>query len=113
MGFIKKDGYTSERLGVTIEQAYAKITHINIHENTAHVTFSIQQNRDDIDIKPSIDNVFTTHEINKTLPIYEQIYIEAKEKFFNDWEDDIVVEETTDEVTEEAVEESIEETVEE
>ncbi len=111
MGLIKNDGYTSEKLGITIPQAYARLISVSLDCNgNANAMFNIHQNREDTVEKSPVDQVYINTKVDKNLPIYEQIYIVAKEKIFGGWEDDIV----TDIIEEvEEVEDIIEETVEE
>ena len=91
MGLIKKNNYNIEELGITVPQAYARLISISLDCNgNANAIFNIHQNREDTVRKSPLDKVYIDTKINKDLPIYEQIYIAAKETIFNDWEDDIV-----------------------
>lgn len=90
MGFIRKD-YEVKDIGITIPSAYAKITNINIGEDgVVYSMFDIQQTREDIGVKDSLETISFKTPIDKTQPIYAQVYIAAKEELFKDWEDDIV-----------------------
>lgn len=90
MGFIRKD-YEIKDLGIIIPTAYAKISNVHIDsQGNAYASFEIQQSRNDIAIKNSLENIYLFKLIDKTQPIYAQLYIAAKEEFFADWEDDIV-----------------------
>ena len=90
MGF-KKNNYKNEAIGITLPTAYAQITNINIQaNNVAFVNFTIQQDRNAISTKEPFEIVYFNCDIDKSLPIYEQIYLKAKENIFVDWEDDIV-----------------------
>ena len=90
MGFIRKN-YEVKDLGITIPSAYAKISNIHIDiEGKAYATFEVQQSREDVAKKQSLEIVSFSKEIDKTQPIYSQLYIAAKEELFSDWEDDIV-----------------------
>ena len=91
MGFIKKTNYTVNKLGMVLPIAYAIIDHISIGKNgKALATFNIQQTREDALQKNPLEKINVTVDIDKTQPIYSQIYVAAKETNFIDWEDDIV-----------------------
>ena len=93
MGLIKKDNYNVEELGITIPQAYARLISISLDCNgNANAIFNIHQNREDTVKKSPLDKAYINTKIDKDLPVYEQIYIAAKEEIFADWEDDIVEE---------------------
>ena len=93
MGFIKKGEYTVKDLGIAVPNAYAKIGHVSINEaGFAHATFNIQQNREDAIQKNPLERISITATIDKTQPIYAQLYVIAKESEFADWEDDIIEE---------------------
>lgn len=97
MGFIKKDSYVVTDLGIEIPTAYAKIAHVSINDKgVAHAVFNIQQNREDAVQKNPFERISISAQIDKTQPIYAQLYVIAKESEFMDWEDDIV-EETVEE----------------
>ena len=90
MGFIRKN-YEVKDIGITIPSAYAKITNVYIGEDdVAYTTFAIQQTRDDIGKKDSLETVSFRSTIVKTQPIYTQIYTAAKAELFADWEDNII-----------------------
>jgi hypothetical protein len=89
MGFKKKD-YELTNLGLKLSEAYAQISDINCDlEGNCNALFKIQSTRDNMS-KEALENVFVSCKINKTLPIYEQVYNQAKLENFIDWEDDIV-----------------------
>lgn len=91
MGLIKKNNYTIEDLGIVLEQAYAQIRNVTIDiDGNASVIFVIQQDRESIATKQPIDVISWRCNVDKSLPIFEQIYIKAKEEIFNGWEDNIV-----------------------
>lgn len=91
MGLIKKGNYDIEGLGITIPQAYARLISVSLDCNgNANAVFNIHQNREDTVEKSPLDKVYINTKIDKDLPVYEQIYIAAKEEIFADWEDDIV-----------------------
>lgn len=88
---LKTTNYTVPEINITIPTAYAQITYLDININgEAHAIFDVQQTRDDIKENKSLESfdLFTT--IDKSLPVYEQLYTKAKEYKFIDWEDDIV-----------------------
>lgn len=94
MGLIKKDGYNVK--GVELETAYAKINRLYIERgNLARTYFGISNNRENINEGNSLVELEFPCYVDKNLPIYEQVYVLAKENLFQGWEDDIVVEEPT------------------
>lgn len=109
MGFIKKN-YVNERMGIELPEAYARICDISVDGgNNAQAIFIIQQSREATYDKQPIDGVVFNMCIDRSKPVYEQIYSAAKESIFSDWEDDIPAEPTVDapadaEVTEEGAE---------
>jgi len=91
MGF-KKSNYEAKAFGITIPEAYARITKVNVDvDGKATATFEIQQNRENVGAKASLALVPFKCDIDKELPLYKQIYEKAKVKTFKDWEDDIVL----------------------
>lgn len=91
MGLKLTTGYEIKNMGITIPEAYAKISFVEIDSNgIANATIDIQQTREDVLNKKSLDRVYIQKEINKEEPIYSQLYIAAKKEIFADWEDDIV-----------------------
>lgn len=87
---LKTTNYTVFELGLTIDNAYAKIYSICIDNyGNAKAVIAIQQSRDTIDTLEPLE----LHEVNfiadKTQPIFEQAYIAAKANGFNLWDDDI------------------------
>ena len=94
---LKTTNYEIKDLGITVPDAYAQITSIFADKNgKAYADFSIQQNRDDIGIKEAFTKESISCTIDKTQPIYTQVYNNAKETIFKDWEDDIVDETATE-----------------
>ena len=92
MGFIKKD-YVNEKMGLALPGAYARICDISIDsENNAQAIFIIQQSREATYAKQPIDGVVFNMRIDRSKPVYEQIYAAAKETIFADWEDDVPTE---------------------
>ena len=97
---LKTTNYHIEDIGITVPNAYAQVTHINVNlDGTATAMVQIQQTREDIGIKAPLSTEMLRCNINKDLPLYTQVYEAAKLNTFKDWEDDIVEVETT--VTEE------------
>lgn len=89
---LKTHSYSVDDLGLTIPIAYAKITDITIDpDGNANAVFAIQQSREEVNTSRPLEEKRITCQIDKTLPIYEQIYNTAKVFMFKDWEDDIVV----------------------
>ena len=96
MGLFKKQEYQVKELGITIPEVYAKIGHLTIDEDgKARAVFNIHNNRENTMSKRPLDIVMITTNIDKTKPIYSQVYIAAKETTFVDWEDDIIEETVT------------------
>lgn len=90
MGF-KTTNYDVKEFGITVSTAYARISDVNVNmKGHCRAIFDIQQTREDIGIKKSLDTKSFTCVIDKDKPIHQQVYEKAKEKMFADWEDDIV-----------------------
>ena len=90
MGF-KTTNYNIKELDITIPTAYAKINDLFVDKNgNAYAKFAIQQTREDVESKQPVSVESVNCVIDKTAPLYEQLYLAAKEKMFADWEDDIV-----------------------
>ena len=90
MGF-KTTDYESKAYGITVPEAYARLTRINVNmHGIANATFEIQQTREDIGVKKALALIPFSCDIDKEQPLYKQIYEKAKEKRFKNWEDDIV-----------------------
>ena len=90
---LKTTNYEIKDLGITVPDAYAQITSIFADKNgKAYADFSIQQNREDVGIKSPFARVSLSCDIDKTQPLYTQLYNKAKEDVFAGWEDDIVEE---------------------
>ena len=109
MGFIKKN-YVNERMGIELPEAYARICDISVDGgNNAQAIFIIQQSREATYAKQPIDGIVFNMCIDRSKPVYEQLYSAAKESIFSDWEDDIPTEASTDESADaEATEEGAE-----
>ena len=92
MGF-KTTNYEAKAYGITVPEAYARITKVNVDvDGKATATFEIQQNRENVGSKASLALVPFRCDIDKEQPLHKQIYEKAKEGYFKDWEDDIVEE---------------------
>ena len=90
---LTKQNHTIEKLGITLPKAYAKIVNIQVDKNgEAYATFAIQQSREEIGTLRALDQINIDMRIDKTAPIFEQLYIKAKEEQFVGWDDDIVEE---------------------
>ena len=90
---LKTTNYKVEDYNLVLPTAYAKITNIEISpDGDAFTTFAIQQTREDISNNKPLIELRLDCKIDKSLPIYEQIYTFSKAIMFKDWEDDIVEE---------------------
>ena len=88
---LKTNNYEVRDYGINLEEAYAQLASVNVNLNgKANCVFEVQQSREDIGAKQSLENIFFTCEIDKDLPIHKQVYEKAKEELFTGWEDDIV-----------------------
>ena len=97
---LKTTNYEVEKFGIIIPNAYARLTNISIDlVGKAFGTFEIHQNREYILDSQAIDKIYLDTQIDKELPIHNQLYTIAKEKLFVGWEDDIVID---DEIISEA-----------
>lgn len=93
MGLMLNQEYVIDDLGISIPTAYAKIGTISISETgTARTVFNIHKTRESVIDKVPLTKKLISVDIDKTLPIYSQIYTAAKEYAFKDWEDDIIEE---------------------
>lgn len=87
---LKTTDYKIERNGIKVPEAYAQINQLSVTEDsTCYATFKIQQTRDAMELD-ALDYVNVQCNVNKSLPVYEQVYNFAKETEFVGWEDDIV-----------------------
>ena len=97
MGF-KTTNYEVAELGITLPTAYAQIETFTTDINgEVYATFAIQQNREDIVTKTILEHKTFMCKIDKSQPLYKQLYIAAKPELFPNWEDDIVEETETTE----------------
>lgn len=90
---LKTTNYKVQQFNLVLSEAYAKITDVIIDpKGNATATFAIQQSRDAVDHSAPLTKMRLNCQIDKDLPIYEQIYKTSKIMMFKDWEDDIVEE---------------------
>ena len=88
---LKTTNYEVKDFGITIPEAYARLTNININvDGEAFGVFEIHQTREDLIENNPLERVHVNYVIDKDLPIHNQMYVKAKEELFIDWEDDIV-----------------------
>ena len=88
---LKTKNYEVKDFGITISEAYARLTNININvDGEAFGVFEIHQTREDLIENNPLERIHVNYIIDKDLPIHNQIYVKAKEELFIDWEDDIV-----------------------
>lgn len=93
---LKTSNYQVKDLGITIPTAYAQLIRVSVDaKGHAAGMFKIQQTREDIRAKNALDDAHIYCKVDKTKPIFEQVYNAAKENLFKDWEDDIVDETET------------------
>ena len=84
---LKKTNYTFK--GLTIDTAYAMIGDITIKNDTALVIFYIHLNRNSLLQNLPLEYVHFKCIFDRSKPVYEQIYQQAKKEIFIEWEDDI------------------------
>jgi hypothetical protein len=88
---LKTTNYEVKDFGITIPEAYARLTDININiDGEAFGTFEIHQTREELIENNPLERIHVNYVIDKDLPVHNQIYVKAKEEIFTDWEDDIV-----------------------
>ena len=88
MGLIKGT-YKSDRLNIDITPAYAMVGKIEIENDGAFVEMKIHKTREDLEKYEPLETINISCQIDRNKSVYEQIYIEAKEGVFKDWEDSI------------------------
>lgn len=87
---LKTTNYQIERSGITVPEAYAQIIQLHVTEDcNCYADFKIQQTRG-VMVLDALDRKSIMCKVDKSLPIYEQVYNYAKETEFAGWEDDIV-----------------------
>ena len=88
---LKTNNYNVEGIGIKIPEAYAQITSLTVGMGgiTSSV-FEVQQSREDIAVKTCLEKKVFKCGVDKSKPIYRQVYEKAKESIFAGWEDDIV-----------------------
>ena len=88
---LKTKNYQIKDFGIVVPDAYARLTNININvDGNAFGIFEIHQTREALAENNPLERIYVNYEIDKDLPIYNQIYIKAKKELFSGWEDDIV-----------------------
>lgn len=90
---LKTTNYTSDKLGVTIPEAYALCSIITCSKSgMCEANFEIGLNRESIyqDSYQPLDRKLIRFFANKNDPLWEQAYTAAKEGYFAGWQDDIV-----------------------
>lgn len=88
---LKTTNYKVKEFGITLPEAYARLTNVNINVNgETFGTFEIHQTRESLNESQPLERIHINHIIDKDLPIHTQLYVKAKEEIFIDWEDDIV-----------------------
>ena len=110
---LKTINYKIKTSGITLPEAYALLSNLSVNqEGVCKAYFKIQQSRNDM-MLDALNEEQITLVINKSQPLYEQVYNAAKNAIFVDWEDDIVEEIFNDLEEEETIEdeESLEEEI--
>lgn len=88
---LKTTNYQIKDLGISIPEAYARLTNININvDGEAFGTFEVHQTREDLIENKPLERIHVNYVIDKKLPLHKQMYEKAKEELFIDWEDDII-----------------------
>lgn len=91
MGLIKTN-YEIKELGVTIDKVYAKIVVLTSENKGQSVaTLQIRKTKTEFDdaVLQPIKQTSIPFVADKTLPLWEQGYVEAKKStYFEGWEDD-------------------------
>lgn len=91
---LKTTNYEIKNLGITLDNAYARIYNVSIDSNgVARAIIAIQRTREASFNKTALENKALMQKVNKSEPIYTQLYNLAKEKYLKGWEDDIVEDE--------------------
>lgn len=80
---LKKTNYTVEAYGLELPEAYARISSLNIDLNgKAFANFEIQQTREDIGHKESLERKYFNCNVDVDLPVHRQVYQAAKQENF-------------------------------
>lgn len=88
---LKISNYTIDEYGIVLKNAYAQITNASVGlDGRANCVFQIQQSREDVQNKEYLERKSFSCEVDKDLPLFKQLYENAKETLFPGWEDDIV-----------------------
>ena len=89
---LKKTNYEVKSLGITLENAYAKVTSIYIDKvGNAKAILSVQQSREVFKELNYLENIEFNFVNDKIENVFEQAYLTAKQGVFASWEDDIPV----------------------
>ena len=98
---LKTKKYNIKKLGITIPDAYAICEQIFSDESgKTFAHFGIYQKREDAfneTIQP-IETYSVSFTADKSQPLFEQAYLQAKSDLFTQWKDDIVPQENIDSV---------------
>lgn len=87
---LKKEKYVIEKLNIEITPAYAMIGKIEIDNDSAIAEMKIHKTRADLEQYEPLESININCNLDRNKPIYEQIYIEAKNGIFKEWENDIL-----------------------
>lgn len=91
---LKKKNVLISALGITVPEAYAQVESLRVgFDGNCFAKFKIQTSRETMADKSSLDEVLIRTRVDKTLPVYKQVYEYAKKEIFKDWQDDIPEEE--------------------
>ena len=88
---LKKDNYIIEKLNIEISPAYAMVGRIEIENNSVIAEMKIHKTREDLEKYEPLESIYITCNLDRNKPVYEQIYNEAKNGLFKEWENDILV----------------------
>jgi hypothetical protein len=87
---LKKKNYEVEKIGITLPLAYAQVREISIYENECNATIFVHKDRESIEKFAPIETKTLCFKFDRSKNLLGQIYENAKEKFFHDWQDDII-----------------------
>ena len=88
---LKTTDYYVKKLGITLPEAYALISKLEIKGNKAYATFSIQSSRATALSHKPLDTVMISFDVfDKSANLYEMAYVEAKKsKMISTWNAEI------------------------
>lgn len=87
---LKTVNYEIKEMGITLPSAYAQLTSVSSDgDGEAFGVFTVQRTREDIGTKTALQSVSVSAKIDKSQPVYAQLYEKAKEVYFADWNDAI------------------------